>query len=594
MLTHHLAQLESTGLIRLAQAQPELEYLFRHALVQDAAYASLVKQDRRQLHRSVGEALERMYPDRLALGELAPLLGRHFDAAGDDERALKYFALAGDAAARVYANTEAAAHYARALNVARRKAEVSADLLIHLYTGRGQALELNGRHAEALSDYGEMEKLARARGDRSMELAALMARAKIYATLNRAQDPAQAQIVLEQALSLARELGDRAAECKVLWNLMLVLLWSGGDQRQSVVYGEQALALARELDLREQLAFTLNDLAYGYMSTGRWSQVRAALDESREIWREQGNLPMLADNLANSVLMHLRAGRFQEAVELADEALRISRSIGNVWGQAGSQAYVGLVYLERGEADRAIAIMEEAVRLGEQSGHPAPLITTRADLGWAYAMLGAVDRGLELAGLALARAGETPFLRVHSIGVLTRLHVLNGDRAAAQAALREGLEELKPEGLQWFAPILLSLANAELALVRQDYPRVISVVDDLLADLHKAQTRAFTPDALYLKGKALLAMGPLQAEEARGTLMHARSEAEALGSRRSLWPILVALSEIEAQHGNQAEAQALRRQAREIVEYIADHAGTPELRASFLGLPHVRAAMDTP
>jgi len=71
-LTQRLTQLESHGLIRLAATQPELEYLFRHALVQDAAYASLVKADRKQLHLAVGEALESLYPEQVASRELAP------------------------------------------------------------------------------------------------------------------------------------------------------------------------------------------------------------------------------------------------------------------------------------------------------------------------------------------------------------------------------------------------------------------------------------------------------------------------------------------------------------------------------------------
>ena len=93
-----LNKLESSGLIRLAQTEPELEYLFRHALVQDAAYESLLLADRKRLHRIAGESLEQLYPDRL--DELAPILGHHFALAGDAQRALKYFTLAGDVAGR--------------------------------------------------------------------------------------------------------------------------------------------------------------------------------------------------------------------------------------------------------------------------------------------------------------------------------------------------------------------------------------------------------------------------------------------------------------------------------------------------------------
>src|SRR5215212_4163753 len=88
-----LETLEAKGLIRLAAYQPELEYLFRHWLVQDAAYGSLLKQERRELHRHVGEALEKLYPERRE--ELAGMLAVHYEQAGDTEKALEYLFLAG-------------------------------------------------------------------------------------------------------------------------------------------------------------------------------------------------------------------------------------------------------------------------------------------------------------------------------------------------------------------------------------------------------------------------------------------------------------------------------------------------------------------
>ena len=75
-----LDTLEARGLIRVATLQPELEYLFRHALLQDTAYGSLLKQERRALHQVVGQTLEELYPERA--GELAAVLAMHFEQAG--------------------------------------------------------------------------------------------------------------------------------------------------------------------------------------------------------------------------------------------------------------------------------------------------------------------------------------------------------------------------------------------------------------------------------------------------------------------------------------------------------------------------------
>jgi predicted ATPase len=108
-----LSTLESAGLIRLAQFEPDLEYLFRHTLVQDAAYATLLTADRKRLHQVVGEAIEHLYPDRL--NEYAAMLARHFEQAGNNQHALEYFSRAGDTALASYANQEAESHYRGAL-----------------------------------------------------------------------------------------------------------------------------------------------------------------------------------------------------------------------------------------------------------------------------------------------------------------------------------------------------------------------------------------------------------------------------------------------------------------------------------------------
>ena len=112
-VTRHLTRLEASGLIRLAQTHPELEYFFRHALIQDAAYQSLLKADRKPLHRAVAEALEHLYPDRL--DELAPLLGQHYSQASEAEKAIHYLHKAGEQAVLRYANQEAIGFFGDAL-----------------------------------------------------------------------------------------------------------------------------------------------------------------------------------------------------------------------------------------------------------------------------------------------------------------------------------------------------------------------------------------------------------------------------------------------------------------------------------------------
>ncbi len=95
---------------------------------------------------------------------------------------------------------------------------------------------------------------------------------------------------------------------------------------------------------------------------------------------------------------------------------------------------------------------------------------------------------------------------------------------------------------------------------------------------------------LRTRGEALKGLGRI--DEALASLSEARSEAERQGSRRSLWPIPANLAELEEERDNAAEAEALRREARGVIEYIADHADALGLREAFTSMPRVRAVLD--
>ena len=117
-LDTHLSTLQRAELIREAGKVPELEYIFRHDLTRESAYNSMLLRELRRFHRRVGEAVEDLFNDRVE--EQSHLLAHHFYQAGDNERALKYSAMAGDVAARLYANDEATIHYTRAVEIARQ------------------------------------------------------------------------------------------------------------------------------------------------------------------------------------------------------------------------------------------------------------------------------------------------------------------------------------------------------------------------------------------------------------------------------------------------------------------------------------------
>lgn len=574
------------------------QYSFRHILFQQYLYDSLDQIEREYFHKAVGNELEQFFGDQVY--SIAPQLARHFAVGGDHQRALKYSSMAGDMAAAVYANTEAEAHYRHALEFAKSIQVGSAKLasdqtLTSLYIKLGRTLELNAQYDLAMNNYEDMGTLALDRGDLEMELASLLARAAIRTTINFARDPTVGKILLEKAYSRTRQLGDRTAEAKILWNLLLLSAYTGGDPQQRIEYGEQALALARELNLREQLAFTLNDIYYAYAGANQWKQARTSLYEASDIWKELGNQPMLSETLMRIHATYLVEGDYEQAITYSDEAFRLGKQSNNLDAQALSRFLIGFVYLERGQIHKALSIMNETVTVAESVANLTPLTSTRAELGWVYGQLGAVKRGLKLVHLARSTADEKlPILRFWSRAILVSLHLLGGDLASAERSMRSlgDYHEVKNRfGYMPFMWIRVALAEGEFAFSQQDFSRTALLMDKLYADLHQADIRYLRPDVLYLKGRALLEQGSTYTEEAHEILTNARAEAEALGSRRALWPILIELSEIEQWRGDAIEAEALRKQTREIVEYIAHHIEIPELRVSFLDLSNVKSAL---
>jgi tetratricopeptide (TPR) repeat protein len=592
-VTHALNVLETGGLIRLAAAHPELAYAFRHALVQEAAYLTLVKSHRREVHKVVGESLEQIYSAELASPGLAPVLARHFDEGGDPARALNYYILAGRAALDRYAIGEAVHHFSRALVIAKTQANTG-EVVADLFLSRGRALELNAQDAEALENYQELERWAAEHDDRRAWLAAMTARATIYVRPSVQGDLARGYELSQQALALARELGDRPAEAKVLWNLLQHEIALGKIQ-DALAYGEQALAIARADGLREQVAYVLTDLWKVYAMNGQSGRAQAAVVEAQGLWRELGALNMLADSLASTAFVQAVAGNYQQAVALSEEAEQVSRSIGNVWNQSYALYIVNLVHFDRGDIGRAIAITDECARLAEQAGFAEGLVQSGFARSLMYAYLGALPQAFAAArelqarvqvGVAYADSARL------AEAMLPFLLILDGRLAEAQSALDRFPIAQNQQALQEqfiLLHLVVSRSLVELALAKGEAEQALELAESLIAHFQREGTRLFFPDALWLRGRALAAAG--RPGDAQSAFEVAHAAAAALGSRRTLWLILAELAGLAEMRGEQPAARELRRQTAEHIAYIAEHAGAAELRESFLNRADVRAAL---
>ena len=144
-----LAQLVAAELVFQRGVPPDAKYLFKHALVQDAAYASLVRSRRQQLHAQIARALEEQFPDVVA--SEPEVLAHHFTAAGLTERGVSYWQRAGQQASDRSANLEATRHFNTGIELLETLPDTPAraqqELTLHI--ALGAALIVVKGHASA-------------------------------------------------------------------------------------------------------------------------------------------------------------------------------------------------------------------------------------------------------------------------------------------------------------------------------------------------------------------------------------------------------------------------------------------------------------
>ena len=560
-LDDQLHALEAAELIHEIARQPEIEYIFRHSLTQEATYAAILVRRRREFHRRVGDAIETLYAGRLQ--EFSPVLAHHFHQA-DDPRALQYDILAGDAAFRGFAVAEALVHYSRACSAAAALA-APAEQLTHLHLRCGRCKELQGDYAGAIEFYASLESFANQRDDSTMLLAALQAQATAYAIPTRAQNAEQARDLVGQALILAQRLGDRAAEAKILWTDLILHLYSG-SAREGIPSGEKAVALARELGLQELLAYILQDLALVYMGVRNVHGAGLALEEAKPLWEKAGNLAMLAENRAHFAFFHILRGDLAAACALADEADQTAAAIDNRWGQVNARVFVALAYLALGDYDAVWSTTQFGIEVGDEVGHPG-YILNRIWRSMLYENLGDPENALAMAQEADDVAGRFRPFRPLSLAHLGRVLARQG-RLGEAAQLRD--ECVLHGGTQTLLVIDIWIAalDVELGLRRGDAGTALAHVDRLIGWLREIGVVYFLPEACQLKATVHSVMG--QRDRAITSLREGVEAAREMGMRCPTWQMLDALARLEEEQGD-SRCQAHAAEARGLRAWIAEH-----------------------
>jgi tetratricopeptide (TPR) repeat protein len=449
-LDTQLDALTTKGLIRLAVERPELEYLFRHALVQDAAYGSLLKQERRDLHGRVGEALEQLYPERT--GELAPVLAMHFEQAGDTEKAIDYFAAGGKHALQQNAIQEAYGAFDQASALIDRTPTTGPDGAAESPLRRRRRIEIKlGRASagysflsadEAFDPLEDIIAEAEDLGD-----LALLARIHMLIALGNLQaggSPTEPKV----ARSLARieeigiALADPSIQAMPLAFIGLSQVFNG-PVREGVAALEKAVPLMQEQRDSIGAAFARGGLAIGYATLGEFEKADAAAANANELAKE-GDLIAQLDALIAESIVRAQEGRLDLAVPLARECVDRAESTGASACILASSWVLGDALHRLGKFADARDILKRGADVSLTVDRRGWRPTLQAWLRGAAAALGVVEDGDLDEELATARSignriGEAGILskRAEARARASEVEPALADYAAAAAILEE-------------------------------------------------------------------------------------------------------------------------------------------------------------
>ena len=349
LLKDSLARLVDADVLFRRGVQTEGEYAFKHALIKDAAYKSMLTSTRQEYHERFARALEQAFPE---IAELHPeLVAHHFTDAGLYPEAISYWRRAGEDARRRSANIEAAAHYSRGLELTGYLPEgvdrVQAELGLWKALASAQ-LATEGYAAPSVGhSFNRVKELGQQAG--------------LSRTLFDALQGEWAFQVVRAELKIALETAGRLAEI-------------------AVGLGDPALRL--EAILRRGITLAI---------AGDLAGARQCLEEvetGSAVFDHRGSAFLFGQDRLVACLCHLALvlclqGHLRVAVETAGRAVALARELEHPFSLSWAYLYASLVQTLRGDAPQTREYAEALKLVSEEQGFSYRLAQARVLGGWA-------------------------------------------------------------------------------------------------------------------------------------------------------------------------------------------------------------------
>jgi TOMM system kinase/cyclase fusion protein len=412
-LQQALTRLVEVELLYQRGVPPQATYLFKHALIQEAAYQSLLRSTRQQSHQRIAQVLAERFPET---AETRPeLLAHHYTEAGLSAPAVDYWQRAGQRALQRSAHVEAISHLTRGLEVLTALPDTAerTQQELSLQTTLGTALmAAKGQGAPEVGQaYARARELCRQVGETPQLFPVLFGLWRFY--LVRAEYKTARELA-EQCLSLAQRIHDPGLLLEAHFALGASLLWLG-EVAPARAHLEQSIALYDPQEHRA-LAFRLGidpKVWYlGYAAQALWmlgypDQALRQNHEALILAQELSHPHSLAAALFYVALTHCVLREAHAVRERAEAAMALASEQGFPHWLAQSMLLWGWALAMQGQAEEGIAQLRQALTAWRAIGAGLAVSHWLVLLAEAYGQVGQAEEGLRLLAEALAYVDST-------------------------------------------------------------------------------------------------------------------------------------------------------------------------------------------
>jgi class 3 adenylate cyclase/tetratricopeptide (TPR) repeat protein len=575
-----LAELEARGLLTRAESAVEGDYTFRHALIQEAAYDTILLKARRELHARVADHL-------VTHGSEPQEIARHLLNSRQETRAVPFLIEAGERATRAMSLADAIRLYDQASTWLTDDADD--DLIRRLQEGLGHTYTLIPDLSGASAAYQRLLDIGRARSAPSLQVLALNRLGFTSAFLGGDLDRAATH--LEEARRLAEAIGDEAGLAEYHTNACMIST-TRGDMEQAAIHDGETARLGIELGSDRLTVGGMLRQVIALILATRFDDARRSLDRAHEATADVSD-PVVLTTLAEAEAFLLgRDGRYAEVWELTRDAAETAASIGSsqasiiAWTAANAAAMLG-------DPENALTYHAEAIRLGVEAGQHYYAAAAAASMVHVYAELGINDARVSDLRRDVQHHLNGPVGTMLETSVLAELGwtALSWGEPAEGARLFETALAGSSASRLWESPSLLlglALATASSGDMA-GATRHLAEASDFIAD---RQMAGYMPLESFVRGALLQSEGRF--EEAASVYGSGADHAAVMGVDRLVWRLRVGRARALASAGLVEAARTTATEARRDVEALADRIVDPDLRASFRSTAIERLSLAVP